>query len=374
MTKILVVYRGIRNANPYIGNIVDLLKENGYAVTEVAWDFQTKEQKQSVTTQQFPGHSIYTFNVSAKEGFKGLSKLPLFLSFLKKKIRQEKPDLFYSINEDIAYWVLSSLGKRNVKLIADIRDGVCERTTSTSTLIIKLLQHIRRKVLRQAALVIMPDAGRASLVSHFAEKVILFPNIPKAVINDPASLDEIPIDLSDEKEIRILLSGTLTIERGVQTLLDAVNMVTVPIRVIAIGWFNSDVVKELVINNPKFTYLGVLPNAQAIKIARKCNAVYCYYNPISTNNIYASPTKFYESISIGTPVLINSETKISGYIAEHKLGLSAPFHDPAALAHNLSMLTKSPATEKYLSDFFQKHFSWKATSDHFITSIKSIIQ
>jgi hypothetical protein len=57
-----------------------------------------------------------------------------------------------------------------------------------------------------------------------------------------------------------------------------------------------------------------------MQIAAQCDYILSVYEPINENNINASPNKIYDAIQAQTPVIINAEVKIAGFVKEKKLG------------------------------------------------------
>jgi hypothetical protein len=94
------------------------------------------------------------------------------------------------------------------------------------------------------------------------------------------------------------------------------------IKVYMAGWFCDEETMNLLNGRgDQVEYLGVLKQEDAIKFAAaNADFILCVYKPTNENNINASPNKIYDAILIDTPVIVNSEVKISDWISRNNLG------------------------------------------------------
>ena len=59
-----------------------------------------------------------------------------------------------------------------------------------------------------------------------------------------------------------------------------------------------------------------------------------------------SPAKLYDSLSVGTPVVVTNDGWTRAFVAEHQCGWYVPAADPAALAAHLTTLLDQPETTR----------------------------
>jgi hypothetical protein len=97
------------------------------------------------------------------------------------------------------------------------------------------------------------------------------------------------------------------------------------------GWFSDDYTKSLTSLYPtQIEFVGVIPQESALQLAKtKADYILCVYAPINENNINASPNKVYDSIQTGTPLIINSEVRISEWVKEKGIGFILPQYQVA---------------------------------------------
>ena len=93
------------------------------------------------------------------------------------------------------------------------------------------------------------------------------------------------------------------------------------LKIISAGWIGDNYTKILFEKyDQNIINYGVLNQYEALKLSQKVDYIMCVYEPNNINNINASPNKIYDSIQIQTPVIINSEVKISKFVEEINSG------------------------------------------------------
>lgn len=89
-------------------------------------------------------------------------------------------------------------------------------------------------------------------------------------------------------------------------------------------------------------YLGVLPRVGVGSLLAKARVGLCVLHPIP-NYVESLPTKVFEYLSAGLPVVVAEETPtIAGLVEELGCGLSVPFDSPTALAAAIDELFNDP--------------------------------
>src|SRR5207249_4767962 len=99
--------------------------------------------------------------------------------------------------------------------------------------------------------------------------------------------------------------------------------------------------EETFLRHPKTLYLGKVTPLEALRVLSKCDAVFAYYEPDSINNLRASPNKVFDAMAVGRPTIINSETAISEWIRQKRLGYCIPYDDVPGLRTILLNLGKA---------------------------------
>jgi hypothetical protein len=213
---------------------------------------------------------------------------------------------------------------------------------------------IKRIVYAPVDRVLVTDENRLGLLPDFLKaRAFIVPNYPYRLAALPAR--------QRAPHLTLMYFGWLGELRGTETvreLLDA----DPTLRVIMAGWL-ADEPSRLLTQHPRVEWLGVLPQAEATHLAaQRADYILCVYAPINDNNINASPNKIYDAIQTGTPVIINAEVKVSGFVDQHGIGYVLPQYRPAhykAMARELFQKRTSYTYDKAL----QEEYTWERVED-----------
>lgn len=107
---------------------------------------------------------------------------------------------------------------------------------------------------------------------------------------------------------------------------------------------SSNCIIAIIEKHTKVDFLGVLTAEESLRHAASCDAVFAYYALISKNNLNASPNKIHDAMSIGRPIILNSEVKISSFVIEHETEWTCPYHDVDELKRIIDALRAQRST------------------------------
>ncbi len=161
--------------------------------------------------------------------------------------------------------------------------------------------------------ILVTDENRKSLMPSFTwSKIEVLENYPNKYAGEKRK--------KYTNYVTILYNGWMGVNRGTE-IIEKLMMSHRPFKYIMAGWFADKRSKQLTLHQD-VDYRGILPQSEALKIAAdEADYVLCVYAPLNENNINASPNKIYDAIQTGTPVIINTEIKISEFVVENKLGV-----------------------------------------------------
>lgn len=291
-------------------------------------------------------------------GVKAALYLPFIVKHFANAIKREKPDVIHCVNEEVAFVVLAIstvLRLRNV-IICDIFDHSYLRVkNSIFSMIMKIISSICHA--RCYALVVTDEARKNKFIKKKnLYKTYVIPNYP------PFSNMKLTNEISPKGKIKILCAGALGEGRGVFELLKASKLVK-NMKIWCAGPINGDDVANGFVCHPNVKYFGLIKHDEVIQLGMQCDAIFAFYKPISVNNIYASPNKLYDALLMGRPVIINSETKISSYVAKHNLGYVCKYDDINLLGRYLNSLMEKrehlPRYARDLMEYGRKFHSWE---------------
>lgn len=228
--------------------------------------------------------------------------------WLVLKLRPEKFDSIHIINEQLMIFFYPFLFGQHVVL--DIFDSIFLMWNKSK----EKWRFIKKIVYAPVNVILVTDNNRLQLMPKFThDKIHVLENFPLQY-NHPINKIQHPENLT------ILYSGWLGRNRGtdvVYKLLEADNT----IRIILAGWFADEASRTLA-QHPQVDYRGIMTQEESHNIAaEEADFILGVYAPINENNINASPNKVYDAIQTSTPIIINKEIKIAGFVEENKIGV-----------------------------------------------------
>ncbi len=291
-----------------------------------------------------PIHSFITGKVRSISLIGGRRRSPATLLRLAWRVLQLRCANKYAsahvINENLYLLLWPVLiGQR---VVLDVFDSIFLKTQLPAWLV-RLGQ---RFCYACPARVIVTDDERAALFPDFARhKLVVLPNYPFRYQGG--------ILPREPSVVRVLYVGSLLESRGtffIRNLLAAAQ----DVRVVMAGWQHDAPSVELA-QHPRVEWLGILPQAEIIAQATRCDFILCHYEPINVNNIYASPNKIYDAIQAGAAVIINPEVKIASFVRDQNLGVVLPAYRPVDYQAVAQSLREFKATRRARSDLSEQY-------------------
>lgn len=204
--------------------------------------------------------------------------------------------------------------------------------------------------------ILVTDTNRLNLMPDFIrKKCLVLPNYPHSY--------KFEIKQKSIDKLTILYNGWMGLHRGTEVV-EGLLKTRLPLRVIMAGWFSDDYTRGLPGKySESIEFLGVLPQEEASRIAAKeADYILCVYEPINENTINASPNKIYDAIQTDTPVIINQEVKVSGFVNEYALGIVIPTYYVADF-HQLYFQLAARKNSFGFSTELKKKYSWENVED-----------
>lgn len=355
MDKVVIVHRW-SDIDPRCNKIIRGLLEDNFqvifigiktenALVDNTLDVYCNRYKRILYTQKSNGRKDVLVNL-----------LP-FVFFVLKNIIIVKPKFVHCVNEEIAI-IVEPLKKYFYQyLILDLFDSLYLRIRIKAKIIRNILYMLCNFVYNKADDIIVTDEKRKELIpSIYKYKV-------SVIYNTPDFLPKHEKNVNKNKVFKICVMGSIGKPKGIKQLLDAIEDLS-DVEIIALGNLFDDYAKNEFINSDKVKYLGSFSNAESIEIAAKTDLIFAFYEPVSTNNIYASPNKLFEAMCLGIPILINSEVKMSEIVNEHHIGATCSYYDISDIRRIIMDFSKMNVEQKNTirkngQNLFINKFSWK---------------
>lgn len=355
MEKVVIVHRW-SDIDPRCNKIIRSLLEDNFevifigiktenALVDNTLDIYCNKYKRILYTQKSNNRKDVLINL-----------LP-FIFFVLKNIIVIKPEFVHCVNEEIAI-IVKPLKKYFYEyLILDLFDSLCLRIRIKSKIVRNILYWLCSFVYNIADDIIVTDEKRKELIpSIYKCKVNVIYNTPDFLPKERKFVDK-------NKLFKICVMGSIGKPKGIKQLLDAIQDLS-DVEIIALGNLFDDYAKNEFINSDKVKYLGSFSNVESMEIAAKTDLVFAFYEPVSTNNIYASPNKLFEAMCLGIPILINSEVKMSELVNEYHIGATCSYYDISGIRRIIVNFSKMDVSEKNTirkngQNIFINKFSWK---------------
>jgi glycosyltransferase involved in cell wall biosynthesis len=138
--------------------------------------------------------------------------------------------------------------------------------------------------------------------------------------------------------IRLAYLGYLADRRGCQWLLDFCSESKNGVEVLIAGECRSEELKAKFKSIANVRFLGRLPYAKALALMRETDAVTIFYDPSWPIHQVLDPTKFYETMMVGRPVLVSQGVSISQLVRKEGLGFVLSHGSMEELRHAVDRL------------------------------------
>lgn len=280
-----------------------------------------------------------------------------FVFFVLKNIIIVKPKFVHCVNEEIAI-IVEPLRKYFYEyLILDLFDSLCLRIRIKAKIVRNILYRLCNFVYNRADDIIVTDEKRKELIpSIYKYKV-------SVIYNTPDFLPKHEKIVKKNKVFKICVMGSIGKPKGIKQLLNAIEDLS-DVEIIALGNLFDNYAKNEFINSDKVKYLGSFSNVESMEIAAKTDLIFAFYEPISMNNIYASPNKLFEAMCLGVPILINSEVKMSEIVNEYHIGAICSYYDINGIRRIIMDFSKMDVDRKNTirkngQILFMNKFSWQ---------------
>ncbi len=298
-----------------------------------------------------------------------LRAVPAFAQHVARHLRHANPDVVYCRDEEGVMFALAArlLGCGAPPIICDLYDSLPLRVSGNLPRL--LARAVASVALSRSDQIIVTDENRrALLASRYLPRVTVLPNYPR--LSDAVHTGTFP-----SGPTRILVAGQLLPQRGLGQLLDACQELK-GIELWCAGQAISPWVREVFLRSPLTRYFGLLPQPRVLALTEECDAVFCFYEPLTPNDINASPNKLYDAMMVGRPVIINAETRVARFVAAHDLGYVVDYYDTDGLR---SVLRSLPDARPNLPEFVrraaalsQANYSWEAVESRLTAVLETV--
>ena len=308
---LMLVTNGFR-PDPRVAKEAEALVKDGYDVTVLAWDrenaFPDREEHRGA-------HIMRIRTGWAGSMLHFLINYPLFfLRGLIMALRRED-DIVHSHDFDTLPLGFMVSWMKRIPLVFDAHENYAQMISIDAPHIVpRLVLWMEEILTRRADLVItVSEVHAAHMRPNARNGVVLVENC----INVPS---DVPEPEFKDRRLRLLYVGTLEPMRYILESIDATRDIDGCVYEVA-GWgrLEEDVRKRS--DGSKVRFLGVLRHHDMLMRMASSDVVLCLLDPSNQNYVGNSPTKIYEAMAVGVPVLTTGGTTSGDLVAREKCGL-----------------------------------------------------
>lgn len=376
MKRVLLIRSNPVNPDPPVEKVADALLANGFEVTIVCWDRDsTIEEIENVLLLQRGRAKIVRFGIPAVYGGglrKTLKALLVFQYRLARWLIKNKNsyDIIHAFDFDTGL-IAKVLGiKMKKKLVYHILDYYVDSHGISNNILKKIMKKTEDSIINQSdCTIICSEKRREQIKGSYPKQLIVIHNTPKK------SMKLISHKQSDNNErIKLVYVGILAQSRFLREIISVV--MDTPQFEFHIGGFGSmeDEIKEFSKQCPRIIYYGKLAYEKTLELENECDIMLAIYDPSIPNHRYAAPNKFYESLMLGKPVVMASNTGFDEIIYRNNIGVLIDY-SKEGLKKGLIELSAKDLQEmgRKSKKLYDNLYSWDLMEEKLIKMYKDLI-
>ena len=314
------------------------LYEAGYNVTLLVNDEKMDER--------YKGVEIRSTGKNYKN--KRVKRMVLGVHALYKMAKAEKADIYHFHDPELLC-LAKKLKRKGCYVIFDSHENYYEQILQKNyipvffrKMVAKGYRKYESSVLNIIDGVIFPVCMEGIDIEKRAKRVAYVNNVPK--------LDELPSVKTEPKGRKICYAGGLTYNRGVKHLAEAAKRADVQLYLA--GTFESDELKKCVTDDERHVhYEGFLSRTELYELYQKCAiGMSTLLNVGQYSKMQNLPTKVYEYMAMGMPVILSDIPYNRSVIEEYQFGVVVDPQNVTEIANSITCLMDNPSAMKTMGE------------------------
>jgi len=211
-----------------------------------------------------------------------------------------------------------------------------------------------------------------------------FPHQRTVVICNYPNIDELPIavqgSFSNRARTAIYL-GEMSELRCIEEMVAAMGSPELGegIRLQLAGRFETEDLEQRIRSMPQSSrvdYLGYCPRSQVPRVLGNARAGLLLFRP-AANHEEAMPTKLFEYLGAGLPVIVSNTFEKSSIVQEHECGIVVDPFDITAIARAMTFLIENPAIAEQMGErgrqLITNRYQWTSEAKKLTTLYAQIV-
>lgn len=364
--KILFIRSNPVNPDSRVEKEIATLAKAGHDVMLFAWD-RTSDHPILHTEELFGEYKINVYRIGIesvysagfKKNLRPLLKFQVAIhNFIKK--HKDNVDVIHACDFDTAFSSFFSK-PRKCQFVYDVFDYYVDSFSvpgSLKSMVEKIDTHIMNKA---DAVIICTEERVNQLRFSTPKKLIVIHNTPMKLVSI-----EYESNNSHEK-VKIAYIGILSYGRNIlETCLFVSQNVQFELHIGGFGILEPEV-KKFAEENENIIFYGKLSYAETLSIENRCDILIAFYDPSVPNHKFAAPSKFYEALMLGKPLIMAENTGMSEVVKKNDIGSVVPYSSPQKgfmeLLERKVDWKKMGEREKKLYD---ELYSWNTMSERLV--------
>ena len=273
-----------------------------------------------------------------------------------KGITMPKPDVIWAVSTPLTTpWVAAQIARiRNVPWVFEMQDlwpsFPIEMGAIKYKWMQKLLFRIERSLYHSASQIVTVSPDMTAYVAGLGiptDKITTNYNgtdIDQADAATEQEVESLRVKYNLQGKKVALYAGTYGRANGIPTLMETIRSMSTDtsIKFILIGnGYYEPKLRKLAEQVPNLLLLEPQPRHGVFKFFKLADIALVTFNnlPVLATN---SPSKFFDSLSSGTPVIVTNPGWTKRFVEEHKVGWYTPADEPATLAECIRRVLDQP--------------------------------
>jgi glycosyltransferase involved in cell wall biosynthesis len=296
------------NFEPRFESIATNLKENFGEVHAVLWRRTRNEQILSSLETTY----VYKRPAGYGRRWRNLLQQLNFQFFIWKSLNFIQPKIIYACDLDTLVTSIVWSNKRNTLVIYDQFDPFESRF---SNYIFKRITSRFEKFFSDSANIRI-TANSKRISDYELEKWITIPNFFKI---------QTKAENINKREKQIFYGGTLTEDRGLKTLVEA--MSSLPEWTTHI-YGDGPVLSSLKKNSPSnVSFHNPISHDKLMEAAKNSYLYFAHYDPLYLHNQNTASNKLFEAVQLKIPLLVADGTHLANIVRENSIGFVSKYAD-----------------------------------------------
>lgn len=283
-----------------------LLSLSGFERFVITWN----RDNRMVTANEDWKEYFYTAEAPYGDLFRKLMKIFSYSSYIKKCLRQIKPDCIIA-----SHWPMlvaaAIIKPKGVKLVYENLDI----PTADNRIVLRILRLIERMALKKADCILLASRFYKDLYSFYCRPVHVIENKPfRAALSDKAAKFS-----HDSDRLKISFIGTLRYFNCMRNLIIAADKL--PIDVLFFGEGRDyQLFKDFSKESENVYFFGKYDYEDIKCIYDLSDVVWAVYPNKDYNVKYAISNKFFESLIFEKPAFYADDTELGRFVVKHNIG------------------------------------------------------